>query len=67
MKRIIEFIKNQPPARLIALGFAAVILICLAKSCCDEAEDACQDDGAKVTVHTVKLKEIRKKYTCFIG
>ena len=27
MKRIIEFIKNQPPARLIALGFAAVILL----------------------------------------
>ena len=27
MKRIIEFVKNQPPARLIALGFAAVILL----------------------------------------
>lgn len=27
MKRILGFVKNQPPARLIALGFAAVILI----------------------------------------
>ncbi len=27
MKRLIEFVKDQPPARLIALGFAAVILL----------------------------------------
>ena len=27
MKRIIAFIKNQPPSRLITLGFAAVILL----------------------------------------